>query len=188
MILRDNATFQRILGIPTSEATSFTSTVIVTQQLLKQIVRHPPTMLATCFAVGLVPRAPGTAGTVVAILPVLAMQSLPVLVQISIGVAMIVVGIIVCDMSARNLGEKDPGIIVWDEVTGFCIAMIGISIDPMTLILGFVLFRLLDILKPFPISWANARVKGGLGIMLDDVLAGLITNILLVCYMFFFMS
>lgn len=155
----------------------------MTQQLLKQVFEHPPTTLATCFGVGLTPRAPGTAGTAVAILPVLAMQSLPLLTQILTVVAMVVVGIVVCDMSARKLGEKDPGIIVWDEVTGFCIAMIGISIEPLTVILGFALFRLLDIVKPFPISWANARVRGGLGIMLDDVLAGLVTNITLVIFM-----
>ena len=154
----------------------------MTQQLLRQIVRHPPTLLATCFTIGLVPLAPGTVGTVVAILPVLAMQSLPLLTHVLIVAAMVVMGIVICDMSARKLGEKDPGIIVWDEVTGFCIAMIGISIEPLTLIVGFLLFRILDIVKPFPINWANSRVKGGLGIMLDDVLAGLITNVALVLF------
>lgn len=82
-------------------------------------------------------------------------------------------GIILCESASKKLGVHDHGGIVWDEFVGFWIAMAALPVSWLSLLLGFGLFRLFDILKPWPISWLDKRVSGGLGIMIDDVIAGL---------------
>ncbi len=84
-----------------------------------------------------------------------------------------VVGIAICGRAADQMGVHDHGGIVWDEFVGFWIAMAALPITWQSVILGFVLFRVFDILKPWPISWLDKRVSGGFGIMIDDVIAGL---------------
>jgi len=84
-----------------------------------------------------------------------------------------VVGITICGRAADQMGVHDHGGIVWDEFVGFWIAMAALPITWQSVILGFVLFRLFDILKPWPISWLDKKVSGGFGIMIDDVIAGL---------------
>jgi phosphatidylglycerophosphatase A len=84
-----------------------------------------------------------------------------------------VVGIYICGSAAKTLGVHDHGGIVWDEFVGFWIAMAALPVSWISLILGFMLFRLFDILKPWPISWLDKKVSGGFGIMIDDVIAGL---------------
>lgn len=84
-----------------------------------------------------------------------------------------VVGITICGRAADQMGVHDHGGIVWDEFVGFWIAMVALPITWQSVILGFVLFRLFDILKPWPISWLDKKVSGGFGIMIDDVIAGL---------------
>jgi phosphatidylglycerophosphatase A len=84
---------------------------------------------------------------------------------------MAILGIWICQASSRDLGVHDHPGIVWDEIVGYLITMATAPAGWLWVVLGFVLFRFFDILKPWPISWADKRVHGGLGIMLDDVLA-----------------
>ncbi len=83
-----------------------------------------------------------------------------------------VVGITICGRAAEQMGVHDHGGIVWDEFVGFWIAMAALPITWQSVVLGFILFRLFDILKPWPISWLDKKVSGGFGIMIDDVIAG----------------
>ena len=123
---------------------------------------------------GLAPRAPGTAGTAVAIPLYLAIAAQPVAVYLLAVALVIAVGIWVCGRTARELGVHDHPGIVLDEIAGFLITMSALPLDWRWIAAGFVAFRLLDIAKPWPISLADRRIGGGLGIMLDDVLAGIL--------------
>ena len=129
--------------------------------------------LALGFGSGLAPKAPGTFGTLAA-LPLVVLLSFAgqswLLLFIIFGTLL---GIYVCGKAAADVGEHDHGAIVWDEIIGFALTMLFVPISWQSVLLGFILFRLFDILKPWPISWFDRRVHGGLGIMLDDVLAAL---------------
>ena len=136
-------------------------------------LRHPVHFLALGLGSGLSPKAPGTMGTIAAVPFVLLWQQLPwwgfaLVVLLACGV-----GVWICDVAARNLGVHDHPGIVWDEFAGYWLTMLFAPAGWQWLLLGFVLFRFFDILKPWPIGWADRRVSGGLGIMLDDILAGL---------------
>ena len=135
--------------------------------------RDPVHWLAFGFGSGLAPKAPGTAGTLAAIPLYLLLQPLPLLVYVAVLILAALAGIYFCGKTARDLGVHDHPGIVWDEFVGFWIAMIAAPASWGWLVCGFLLFRLFDIWKPWPIRWADRRVHGGLGIMLDDVLAGL---------------
>lgn len=91
----------------------------------------------------------------------------------------VIIGIVICDKAAEKLQIHDFGGIVWDEVAGFLITMCAVSYSWQSLLAGFILFRLLDIFKPWPIRWLDKHVTGGLGIMLDDVVAGAIAALML---------
>ena len=128
---------------------------------------------------GLAPRAPGTAGTAVAIPIYLAIGTAP-LAAYALAVACVVVaGVWACGRTARDLGVHDHPGIVLDEIAGFLVTMTALPFDWRWAIAGFVTFRVFDIAKPWPISIADRRVHGGLGIMLDDVLAGILACIVL---------
>ena len=88
-------------------------------------------------------------------------------------------GIWICGRTADDLGIHDHGGIVWDEFVGLWITLFMVPMDWRWILAGFALFRLLDILKPWPIKWADKQVEGGLGIMLDDVLAGIMAALCL---------
>ena len=90
-----------------------------------------------------------------------------------------VVGIWICESAADQLGEHDFGGIVWDEIAGFLITMGFVGFSWSAVFWGFALFRLFDILKPWPIKWIDQQVSGGLGIMLDDVLAAVFAAVIL---------
>ena len=134
---------------------------------------HPASFFSLGFGSGLMPKAPGTFGTLVAVplywflLQGLALPWLLAVIAISF-----VIGIWLCDVTAKNLGVHDHPGIVWDEFVGFWIACIALPSGWIWLLWAFVLFRFFDILKPWPIRWLDKRVPGGLGIMVDDVLAG----------------
>lgn len=137
-------------------------------------------MLSTWFYVGKSPFAPGTAGSL-ATLPVVYLLNF-YLGSGSLIIFIIVVsllGIVAAEKYAKQLGIKDPGMIVIDEVAGQSVTLIFAGINPYLYVLGFVLFRFFDILKPWPISWADTKVPGGLGIMLDDLIAGFLGMIIL---------
>jgi len=142
---------------------------------LARLLADPASLLAFGFGAGLAPRAPGTAGTLVGVLVYWPASLLPAPAYAAVAAAAFAVGIGLCGRTARKLGAEDPPGIVWDEVAGFLVAMIAVPRAWPWVIAGFVLFRLFDVWKPWPVSLADARVKGGLGIMLDDLVAALYT-------------
>jgi phosphatidylglycerophosphatase A len=135
-------------------------------------LKDPVLFLAFGFGSGLVPRAPGTAGTLAAIPLYLWFSQYPLTVYLVLVFLVSVAGVWICQQASARLGVHDHPGIVWDEIAGFLVTMIPASAAWVWLPAGFVLFRLFDIWKPWPISWADRELKGGLGIMLDDVLAG----------------
>ena len=135
--------------------------------------------LATGLGSGLCPVAPGTAGTLAAVPLYLLLRPAPLWAYLSVICIGFAAGIWLCGAAARELGQDDPPSIVWDEVVGFIVTMTAAPAGWTWLILGFLAFRLFDILKPWPISVADRRVSGGLGIMLDDLVAGLYALIIM---------
>ena len=141
---------------------------------LQSLIKNPSHLLAFGFGSGLSPKAPGTVGTLAAMLLFLPLCRLPWFAYLLFVVAALVVGIWVCGKTARDLRVHDHSGIVWDEFVGYWITMAMIPVSWQSMLVGFVLFRLFDIWKPFPISWLDRKVKGGFGIMIDDVLAGVL--------------
>ena len=135
--------------------------------------RNPLHWLATGFGSGLSPFAPGTVGTLAAIPFYWLMSYLPLSVYIAVTVVAALAGIWICQSATKAIGQDDHGSIVWDEFVGFWITMIAAPKGLFWLLAGFLIFRFFDIIKPWPIRWLDRYVKGGLGIMVDDVLAGL---------------
>lgn len=144
-----------------------------------RVLRDPVHLVAFGFGAGLSPYAPGTFGTIVGIPFVLLMAPLPLVAQLVVVLAGFLFGIYVCGESARRLGVHDHGGIVWDEVVGYAITMLAAPAEPLWLLAGFGLFRFFDIVKPWPIREADHSLKGGVGIMLDDVLAGIFAGAIL---------
>lgn len=138
----------------------------------RAILLNPVHCLAFGLGSGLSPKAPGTAGTLVAIPIYCALSYLPWMFYLGVLAAAFAVGVYLCGKTAKDLGVHDHPGIVWDEFVGFWITMIAVPAGWVWILSGFVLFRLFDIWKPWPIRWADRKVEGGMGIMLDDVLAG----------------
>ena len=139
----------------------------------KLIFTDPINFLAFGFGSGLAPKAPGTFGTLACIPLYYYLSQLSFNFYLMSCIIVSIVGIFICDYTAKKLKIHDHPGIVWDEFAGFFITMIGVSFSWVNIVLGFVLFRLFDILKPWPISWLDRKVSGGLGIMVDDILAGI---------------
>jgi phosphatidylglycerophosphatase A len=139
----------------------------------KAILANPIHLLAFGFGAGLSPKAPGTVGTVVAVLIYLVLPSMQPVIYAGLILLSFVFGIWICGKTSEDLGVHDHGGIVWDEFVGYWVTMFMAPSGLFWVLLGFVLFRLLDIFKPWPIKWADKELAGGLGIMLDDVLAGI---------------
>jgi phosphatidylglycerophosphatase A len=139
----------------------------------KQLLCSPTLLLAFGFGSGLSPKAPGTIGTIAAIPLWWLLAQLPLASYLIVVLVSAIIGIYICGAAAKTLGVHDHGGIVWDEFVGFWIAMAALPVTWTSLILGFVLFRFFDIVKPWPISWLDKKVSGGFGIMIDDVIAGL---------------
>jgi phosphatidylglycerophosphatase A len=137
-----------------------------------QLLRSPVLLLAFGFGSGLSPKAPGTLGSVAAIPIWLLLSQLSQPFIITAIVASAVVGVAICGRAATQLGVHDHGGIVWDEFVGLWITMAFLPSNYVMLLVGFLLFRFFDIVKPWPISWLDQKVSGGLGIMLDDIVAG----------------
>jgi phosphatidylglycerophosphatase A len=150
-----------------------------------RLLLHPLDFLALGFGSGLVPRAPGTAGTVAAIPVYLLASSLKLPAYLLLVTAMFLAGIAICAHTARRLGVHDHPGIVWDEIVGYLVTMAMAPAGWLWIVIGFVLFRLFDIVKPWPIRWLDKHVHGGFGIMLDDLLAGLFAAALLQGVVFF---
>jgi phosphatidylglycerophosphatase A len=134
-------------------------------------LKNPVHLLALGFGAGCVPKLPGTAGTLVGVLFYVPLQHLPDLIYLGTIAVFLIIGVWVCGRAAQDLGVHDHTAIVWDEITGYLITMIMAPRGWHWILAGFVLFRVFDILKPWPVSWADRQIKGGFGIMLDDVCA-----------------
>lgn len=137
----------------------------------KQILSDPVLFLAFGFGSGLAKKAPGTFGTLAAI-PIyllLVQTGQPAYWIATLFIS--VLGIWICGQAAQKLGEHDFGGIVWDEIAGLLVTLAFVPFSWQTLMAGFVLFRFFDIVKPWPIRWIDQKVDGGLGIMLDDIIA-----------------
>jgi len=130
------------------------------------------TWLAFGFGSGLAPRAPGTFGTLAAVPLYLLLQPLPLTAYLGVVVVMSLLGIHLCGHAARRLGVHDHPGIVWDEFAGYLLTMAAAPAGWLWVVAGFALFRLFDIWKPWPIHIADHKVQGGLGIMVDDLIAG----------------
>ena len=136
-----------------------------------RVFRDPIHFLALGFGSGCAPKAPGTFGTLAAIPLYLLAQPLPLWAYLLLTTIGFIVGIWICDRAARDLGVHDHPAIVWDEVVGYFVTMIAAPAGWLWIVIGFVLFRVFDILKPWPIRRADQRIGGGFGIMFDDLLA-----------------
>lgn len=139
---------------------------------------HPAVWLSTWFGCGLAPVSPGTVGSLAA-LPLAALATWLGGPWLLVAVAAIVgaVGVWTSDGYARAAGIADPGEVVIDEVAGQCLALTVVPLAPLPYAIGFLLFRLFDIVKPFPINWIERRLPGGYGIMLDDIVAAIFAMI-----------
>lgn len=142
------------------------------ESLPKPSLRNPLHLLAFGFGAGCSPIAPGTVGTLAAVLLYLPLMQLPLALYAGLLLLVTLAGIWFCDRVSRDLGVHDHPGIVWDEIAGYLLTMFAAPAGWVWILVGFALFRLFDIWKPWPISWLDRRVGGGLGIMLDDLVAG----------------
>lgn len=143
------------------------------------LLRDPVHLLAFGFGAGLAPYAPGTFGTLIAVPIVWCLSQLGWVYHLSFALIACVGGIYICGASARKLGVHDHRAIVWDEIAGYTVTMLAAPAEPAWLIAGFVLFRFFDVVKPSPIREADHSLRGGLGIMLDDIIAGVFAGAIL---------
>jgi len=145
----------------------------------KTVFTDPVHLLAFGFGTGLAPRAPGTVGSLPGVL--LAWLTLPLAIEwrIGVGALLIITGVWICGESARRIGVHDHGGIVWDEITGMYLTLLVAPPQIALWALGFGLFRLFDIWKPWPIRDLDHRLSGGAGIMLDDLVAALYAALIL---------
>lgn len=135
--------------------------------------------IATGFYSGYLPKAPGTWGSLVGVLLVFLLHALSLQIYLSVVAGLFIVGSFVAGEAEKILDNRDPGVVVIDEIVGMLITMIAVPVTPLTMALGFILFRVFDIAKPFPVNFFDQHFHGGLGIMLDDVVAGIYSLIIM---------
>ena len=129
--------------------------------------------IATGLYVGMIPKAPGTWASLAALLPWLLIRDLPLPTYLAVLAAVFVVGFFAAGSAEKILDQPDSGAIVIDEILGMFITLTLAPAHPAAWLLGFIFFRIFDIAKPFPVSWFDQHIHGGIGIMMDDVAAGL---------------
>ena len=142
--------------------------------------------LATGGFVGHIPVAPGTFGSLLGIPLCYALAQIHLPWAIVGAVSLIVVAIWIAQRAEAITRQKDPGKIVIDEIAGMVVTLIGIPFHLTSMVIGFFLFRALDIIKPFPIRSLERQISGGAGVVLDDVAAGIYANILVRLVLYFF--
>jgi phosphatidylglycerophosphatase A len=150
------------------------------------LVAHPAHFIALGFGAGLAPWAPGTVGTLVAFPLYWALaQFLPPLAIAYVAIPLFFLGVWACGVTGRDLGVQDHGAMVWDEIVAF-LPLLAVSSQSIWLqLVAFALFRLFDIWKPYPIRELERRVKGGMGVMVDDVFAAFYAYIVFVLFIVF---
>jgi phosphatidylglycerophosphatase A len=142
--------------------------------------------LATGFNIGKIPFAPGTFGSLLGLPLCFVLAGMTLTQAVACAALFICFAIWISHTAAQLLKKADPGCIVIDEIAGMLVTLIGLPFNPATAVAGFIFFRVLDILKPFPIRFLDNRVSGGLGVVADDVAAGIIANLLLRIIFYFF--
>ncbi|MBD8525041.1 phosphatidylglycerophosphatase A family protein [Pseudomarimonas arenosa] len=139
---------------------------------MSAVPRNTAFWIASGFGAGLAPKAPGTVGSLVALLPWLALRELSWLPYLLLVATVFLLGVWSAQKVIDGLGAEDPGLVVIDEWVGLWLALFILPLGWIWVLAGFVVFRAFDILKPWPVGWADRRLKGGLGTMVDDALAG----------------
>jgi phosphatidylglycerophosphatase A len=150
--------------------------------LARTVMTDPVHILAFGFGAGLAPFAPGTFGSLPGVLLFWFTMDFGLYVQLGVALSATLAGVWICGESARRIGVHDHGGIVWDEIVGMYLTLMVAPFSVTGWILAFVLFRVMDIVKPWPIRSLDHRIDGGIGIMLDDLVAALYAAILLVLY------
>lgn len=136
-------------------------------------------LIATGFYSGYLPKAPGTWGSLVGLGLFFLLHSLSLPIYLAVLAGLFLVGFLAAGEAEKIMDNRDPGAVVIDEIVGILITMTAVPAAPLTMILGFILFRIFDIAKPFPVNFFDQRFHGGLGIMLDDVVAGIYSLVIL---------
>jgi phosphatidylglycerophosphatase A len=148
----------------------------------RTIFAHPAGWIASGFGSGLSPFASGTAGSAAALIPWLALRELDWPLYLGAVALAFAIGVWASGVVIAKLRVEDPCVVVWDEFVGQWITLLPLVVAPrgwLWIAAGFVLFRVFDVVKPWPASWADRSVKGGLGAMLDDVIAGIYAALVL---------
>jgi phosphatidylglycerophosphatase A len=135
-------------------------------------------VVATAFGSGYSPFAPGTAGSAVGVVLFWPLARWPWPWQLAAAAALFFVGVAAAGHMARRVGDEDPGVVVVDEVAGQWVSLAGLPFTPAVALAGFVLFRVVDVVKPWPARDLE-RLRGGWGIMADDIAAGVLANLAL---------
>ena len=135
--------------------------------------------LATGFNIGNIPLAPGTFGSILGLGLCFILAGLKLPLAVVCIVLFIALAVRIAAEAEILLKQKDPGCIVIDEIAGMAVTFVGLPFNLTTALIGFIIFRILDISKPFPIRTLDKRVSGGVGIVIDDVVAGIFANLLL---------
>jgi phosphatidylglycerophosphatase A len=152
------------------------------ESLARRVLGDPVHWLAFGFGTGLSPVAPGTVGSLLGVVLAWLVLDLGATLQLAIAAGMCLAGIWICGESARRIGVHDHGGIVWDEICGMYLTLLAVPPSTGSWLAAFVAFRAADIVKPWPIRDLDHRLRGGLGIMLDDLVAALYASVLLVAY------
>lgn len=143
------------------------------QPNFKLLISHPAHFLALGFGSGLAPKAPGTFGTLVGLPLFCLMAGLSIYMQLGIIALLFLIGIYCCNTTGKALGVPDHGGIVWDEIVAIMLVFTFTPYQWQWWLIAFLLFRLFDIWKPYPIRQLDANIKNGFGVMLDDLLAAI---------------
>jgi phosphatidylglycerophosphatase A len=128
--------------------------------------------IATGCYIGRIPKAPGTWGSIAAFVPWFFIRGLSLPHYLVVLMVLFIVGFFAAGSAEKIMNQPDPGCIVIDEILGMLLALTLCPAHPIAWLLAFILFRIFDIFKPFPVSWFDRHIHGGIGIMMDDVIAG----------------
>jgi phosphatidylglycerophosphatase A len=147
--------------------------IILANPDIKLLISHPTHFFGLGFGSGLAPKAPGTFGTIVGLPLFWLISGYSLSLQLIIIIALFIIGIYFCDKTGKALGVADHGAIVWDEIVAMTLVLAFTPPSWLSWVLAFLLFRLFDIWKPFPIRQFDAKLKNGFGVMFDDLLAAI---------------
>ncbi len=147
----------------------------------RSVWRNPVHFIACGFCTWLLPMMPGTFATVAGVVLFFMLVKLPFIIHLIIVILLQIAGVWLCGRTNQDFGTDDHPAASYDEVAGFQIVMLGIPATWYYVIIGFALFRLFDIWKPGPIGWIDRKVHGGVGVMLDDIVAALAAWAILMC-------